>query len=100
MDYYGLDPCHYISSPGLSWDAMLKFTGVEPEKIHDIYIYLFLEKGMRGGVPYISKRYSKTDENTEILYLDFNNFDGYCMIQSLSYSGFKWLSKKEIKCLN
>ena len=21
---YGLDPCHYFSSPGLSWDAMLK----------------------------------------------------------------------------
>ena len=24
LDYYGLDPCHYFSSPGLSWDAMLK----------------------------------------------------------------------------
>ena len=23
LDYYGLDPCHYFSSPGLSWDAML-----------------------------------------------------------------------------
>ena len=20
-DYYGLDPCHYFSSPGLSWDV-------------------------------------------------------------------------------
>ena len=24
--YYGLDPCHYFSAPGLSWDAMLKMT--------------------------------------------------------------------------
>ena len=24
LKYYGLDPCHYFSSPGLSWDAMLK----------------------------------------------------------------------------
>ena len=24
LDYYGLDPCHYFSSPVLSWDAMLK----------------------------------------------------------------------------
>ena len=24
LDHYGLDPCHYFSSPGLSWDAMLK----------------------------------------------------------------------------
>ena len=29
---YVLDPCHYFSSPGLSWDAMLKFTGVRLEK--------------------------------------------------------------------
>ena len=29
LDYYGLDPCHYFSSPGLTWDAMLKMTRVE-----------------------------------------------------------------------
>ena len=32
MYYYNLDPCHYFSSPGLSWDAMAKMTGVELEK--------------------------------------------------------------------
>ena len=26
LEYYGLDPCHYFSSPGLRWDAMLKVT--------------------------------------------------------------------------
>ena len=44
---YGLDPCHYLSSPGLSCDAMLKMTGIKLEKISDIDPYLFLEKGMR-----------------------------------------------------
>ena len=29
FDYYGLDPCHYFSSPGLSWDAMLKMTKIK-----------------------------------------------------------------------
>ena len=29
---YELDPCHYFSSPGLSWDAMLKITDVKLEK--------------------------------------------------------------------
>ena len=38
---YGLDPCHYFSSPGLSWDAMLKMTGVKLEKIDDIDIHRF-----------------------------------------------------------
>ena len=44
--YYGLNPCHYFSSPGLSWDAMLKTTGVKLEKISDIDKYLFIEKGL------------------------------------------------------
>ena len=33
LDYYRLDPCHYFSSPGLSWGAMLKMTGIELELI-------------------------------------------------------------------
>ena len=35
LKFYGLDPCHYFSSPGLSWDAMLKMTGIKLEKISD-----------------------------------------------------------------
>ena len=49
-DYYGLDPCHYFSSPGLTWDAMLKMTGIELELISDIDMHLFIKKGMRGGI--------------------------------------------------
>ena len=65
---YGLDPCHYFSSPGRSWDAMLKMTGIQLEKINNIDVHLFVEKGVRAGVSYISKRYSKSDENNEIMY--------------------------------
>ena len=36
LKYYGLDPCHYFSSSGLSWDAMLKMTSIKLEKISDI----------------------------------------------------------------
>ena len=38
LDYYGLDPCHYFSSPGLSWDVMLKMTRIELVLISDIDI--------------------------------------------------------------
>ena len=65
---YGLDPCHYFVSPGLSWDAMLKVTGIELEKINNIDVQLLLGKRMIGGVSYISKRYSKSDENTGMMY--------------------------------
>ena len=66
---YGLDPCHYCSSPGLSWDAMLKMTGIQLEKINNIDVHLFIQKGMRGGISYISKRHAvKTPDNT-IMYI-------------------------------
>ena len=61
LSYYGLDPCHYFSSPGLSWDAMLKMTKVKLEFTSDIDMHLFIEKGMRGGISYNAKRHSKAN---------------------------------------
>ena len=58
---YGLDPCHYFSSPELSWDAILKMTGVKLEKISDMDKYLFIEKAFRRGISYIAKRYAKAN---------------------------------------
>ena len=62
LKYYGLYPCHYFSSARLSWDAMLKMTGIKLEKISDIDKYLFIEKGLRGGISYITKRYAKANK--------------------------------------
>ena len=50
LKFFGIDPCHFFSSVGLSWDAMLKMTGVRFKKIVDIDMYLFIEKGLRGGI--------------------------------------------------
>ena len=103
LKYYGLDPCHYFSSPGLSWDAIIKITGVKLEKVSDIDKYLFTEKGLRGGISYIAKRYAKVNnkymndydpkkQSTFISYLDMNNLYGWAMSEYLSYEGFKWLA--------
>ena len=56
LKLYELDACYYFSSPGLSWDAILKMTVVKLEKVTDIDMYLFIEKGLRGGILYIAKR--------------------------------------------
>ena len=56
LNFYGLDPCHYFSSPGLSLDAILKMTDIKLEKISEIDKYLFIEKGLRRGISYIAKR--------------------------------------------
>ena len=58
LEFYGLDLCHYFSSTGLSWDAMLKITGMKLNKLVDIEMYLFIEKGLTGGISYIAKRYA------------------------------------------
>ena len=75
---------------------MLTMTGTQLEKINNIDVYLFLEKGMRGGVSYISKRYSKSDDHTQVMYWDANNLYGWAMIQDLPYSGFEFLNNKEV----
>ena len=102
LKFYGLDPCHYFSSPGLSWDAMLKMTGMRLKKVLDIDMYLFIEKGLRGGISYIAKRYNEANSkymknydptklSKYIEYLDKNNLYGWAMSGYLPYSGFKWL---------
>ena len=54
LEYYKPDPCHYLSSPGLAWDAMLKMTKIKLDLISDIDMHLFIEKGLRGGISYIA----------------------------------------------
>ena len=56
LEYYGLDPYHYSSSPELDWGVMLKMTGIELELISGINMRLFIEKRMIGSISYISKR--------------------------------------------
>ena len=56
---YGFFPSHYLSAPALSWDAMLNMNKSETRTYFRSDMYIFFEKGMRGGVSYISNRYIK-----------------------------------------
>ena len=102
LKLYWLDPCHYFSSPKLSWDAMLKMTGVKLEKMSAIDKYLFIEKGLTGGIYYIGKRYAKASNkyvndydhkkpSAFISYLDINNLYGWALTEYLPYKEFEWL---------
>ena len=70
-------------------------TGIKLQLTDDIDMHLFIEKGMRGGISYISKRYAEADDNNKIVYWDANNLYDWAMIQSVPFSNFKLLSKKE-----
>ena len=111
LQYYKLDPCHYFTSPGLSWDAMLKMTNIKLELMTDINMFQFIEKGMRGGISYIANRFGSAnnkymkeyDEKAPskyIMYLDANNLYGWAMSQYLPTGGFKWMSEKKINKIN
>ena len=87
LEYYKLDPCHYFTSPGLSWDAMLKITNIKLELMTDIDMFQFIEKGLRGGISYIANRYGQANNkymkeyndkapSKYIMYLDANNLYG------------------------
>src|SRR5277367_5195107 len=111
LAYYGLDPCHYFSSPGLAWDSCLKMSEIELELISDVDIYNFIEKGLRGGVSIITHRkatannkymekYKKSKPSTYIPYLDANNLYGWAMKQYLPYGGFEWIKPDEFHLEN
>ena len=57
LEYFGLDPAHYYSAPGLAWDAALKLTNFELELLTDVDMYLFIEKAIRGGISVITKKH-------------------------------------------
>ncbi|KAL9982399.1 hypothetical protein ACROYT_G004435 [Oculina patagonica] len=101
LEKYGLDPANYYTTPGLSWDALLKKTGVELELLTDYEMHLFVERGLRGGISMVSKRYAKANNpyvegfdpsqpKKYIMYLDANNLYGWAMSKPLPKSGFRW----------
>ena len=102
LKHYKLDPAHYYTSPGLAWDACLKTTGQHLELLSDYDMLMMFERGIRGGITHISKRYAEANnkymtdykpkkESTFIQYLDANNLYGWAMSQHLPTHGFKWI---------
>ena len=95
---YELDTAHFLSAPGLAWQACLKKTEVELKLITDVDMVLMIEKGIRGEICHTIHRYAKAnnkymiyyDENKEISYipyLDANNLYGWAMSQKLPVDG-------------
>ena len=108
---YELDPGHFLSLPGLGWQACLKKTNIELELLTDYDMLLMVEERIRGGIchsihrcakasnKYI-KNYNKDEESSYIQYLDANNLYGWAMSKKLSVNGFRWLDSDEINEIN
>ena len=99
---YELDSAHFLSLPGLAWQACLKETNVKLELLTDYDMLLMVEEGIRGGICHSIHRHAKADnkymenydkneESSYIQYLDANNLYGWAMSQKLPVNNFKWV---------
>lgn len=107
---FDLDPLHYFTLSGYSWDCALRFSKVKLQVLSDLSMYNFFEAGIRGGLSMISTRYAKANNkhipgfnknkpSTYLCYLDKVNLYGECLMQKLPVRDFKWLSKSEISTI-
>ena len=103
---YELDPAHFLSLPGLTWQACLKKTNIELKLLTDYDMLLMVEEGIRGGICHSVHRYAKAnnkymknynnhEESSYIQYLDANNLYGWAMSTKLPANGFKWIDNNE-----
>ena len=99
---YELDPAHFVSLPGLAWQACLKKTNVELELLTDYDMLLMVEEGIRRGICHAIQRYAKANnkymkdynkkkKSSYIQYLDANNLYGKAMTEKLPVRGFRWM---------
>ena len=104
---YELDPAHFLSLPGLAWQACLKKTNIELELLTDYDMLLMVEEGIRGGICHsihryakannkYTKNYNKNEESSYVQYLDANNLYGWAMSKKLPVHGFKWLDNNKM----
>ena len=109
LENYSLDPAWYYTSPGLSWDALLKHSKIKLELLTDPDMLLLFEKGIRGGISMIPNRFGKANNkymgekfdpsqpSKFITYLDANNLYGWAMMKPLPVGDFKWMEGKELE---
>ena len=104
IEIYELDPAHFLSAPGLAWQACLKMTKVELELLTDIDMLLMVEKGTRSGICQAIHRYVKANNkymknydkdiiSSYLMYLDANNLYEWEISQKLPINGSKWVEK-------
>ena len=102
IEVYQLDLAHFLSAPGLAWQACLRKAAVKLELLTNSDILLMVEKGIRGRMSHAThraakannkymKNYSKDEKEPFLQYNDANNLYGFAMSEPLPVDGFEWM---------
>ncbi len=107
---FGLDICSYLSLPHLSFDVMLKETGVEIEHIKDLALAEHLKCSIRGGLSFVALRHAARrmyfsdgwnglgkEWPTCLLYLDANALYAFAMMHALPVRDVRWMTDDELE---
>ena len=87
IEVYELDPAHFLSSPGLAWQACLKKTNIKLELLTGYEVINgrrrnnchSIHRNAKANNKYM-KNYDKNEESLYIQYLDVNNLIvGQCL---------------------
>ena len=107
MSQDNLDPAHYFTLPGFSWDSALKMCKKEISLLSTYDEYDFVSRGIRGGMTFVNQHkatinspelqetYNPDEPLHELLYVDANNLYGNALSMPLPISDFQWLTQKE-----
>ena len=109
---HSLDPAHFLTLPGFSFQAMLRFCDVELKLLNDIEMVIFIQNSLRGGLSCCSKRYSEANNpymeeefdaskpEKYLFYCDVNNLYGFIMKDFLPHGDFEWVDPESVDLLN
>ena len=73
LKVYELDPAHFLSLPGLAWQACLKKTSIELELLTDYDMLLMVEERIRGGICDSIHRHAKANNKYMKNYDEIKN---------------------------
>ena len=108
QDHFQMDINHFLGTPGLSFNIILKISKVKLELISNPEVCNFFRKSIRGGMSCIATRKAKSDyfdsnikvtskRMTHIGYIDGNNLYGSQMLFDLPTEDYRLENKNFIK---
>ena len=106
-NHFGLDPLNCFTSPGFAWDCLLKYSGVQLDALTEEDMYLFFERGIRGGYSNCHKNYSKVNHRYSpdyikeeiskfLMYWDMNSLYPTVMVEELPVRNFRWATREQL----